>query len=294
MREDLRGWFTRHTHWRKSSVPVVPGQVGGGSFRGKEPIDLEILCLWNVRRATNQCDAQASHVPSGSGALALASFVSVLVMSCAVIWCGMMSCGWLRGEMKWCDWLWGDVKRVWLVARCHVRPCDFTWCGVIWRHVLWCHVTRDVMCCHVMWCDVTGGTVMQCDLMWCHVIWCGRDRTHRKTHHFGLCLSPKFSPNAAPATKSDTPTLPNTAPARKVTRAFPKKFTAQDLSYSCSELLLPADRQLLYCQLSTVSYSTLNYSTDSYSTVSSTVNCSTLRDFFIRVNKKFGYRRFSK
>ena len=34
-----------------------------------------------------------------------------------------------------------------------------------------------------------------------------------KIQHFALRLSPKMSPNAAPATKSDTPTSPNTAPA---------------------------------------------------------------------------------
>ena len=34
-----------------------------------------------------------------------------------------------------------------------------------------------------------------------------------KIQHFALRLSPKMSPNAAPATKSDTPTSANTAPA---------------------------------------------------------------------------------
>ena len=34
-----------------------------------------------------------------------------------------------------------------------------------------------------------------------------------KIQHFALRLSPKMSPNAAPATKSDNPTSPNTAPA---------------------------------------------------------------------------------
>ena len=36
-----------------------------------------------------------------------------------------------------------------------------------------------------------------------------------KIQHFAFRLSPKMSPNAAPATKSDTPTSPNTAPATK-------------------------------------------------------------------------------
>ena len=36
---------------------------------------------------------------------------------------------------------------------------------------------------------------------------------HWKIQHFALRLSPKMSPNAAPATKSDNPTSPNTAPA---------------------------------------------------------------------------------
>ena len=36
-----------------------------------------------------------------------------------------------------------------------------------------------------------------------------------KIQHFAFRLSPKMSPHAAPATKSDTPTSPNTAPAMK-------------------------------------------------------------------------------
>ena len=36
---------------------------------------------------------------------------------------------------------------------------------------------------------------------------------YRKIQHFALRLSPKMSPNAAPATKSDNPSSPNTAPA---------------------------------------------------------------------------------
>ena len=38
---------------------------------------------------------------------------------------------------------------------------------------------------------------------------------HGELQHFALWLSPKISQNAAPATKSDTPTAPNTAPATK-------------------------------------------------------------------------------
>ena len=37
-----------------------------------------------------------------------------------------------------------------------------------------------------------------------------------KIQHFALRLSPKMSPNAAPATKSDNPTSPNTAPGTKI------------------------------------------------------------------------------
>ena len=36
-----------------------------------------------------------------------------------------------------------------------------------------------------------------------------------KIQHFAFRLSPKMSPNAAPATKSQTPTSPNTAPGTK-------------------------------------------------------------------------------
>jgi len=38
---------------------------------------------------------------------------------------------------------------------------------------------------------------------------------YEKTQHFALWLSPKISPNAAPATKRDNPTSRNTNPATK-------------------------------------------------------------------------------
>ena len=43
-----------------------------------------------------------------------------------------------------------------------------------------------------------------------------------RIQHFALRLSPKIARNAAPATKSDTPTSPNTAPATKLTLQLTK------------------------------------------------------------------------
>ena len=66
-------------HKAQTEVKVLyqycPDKLGAEVSWGTEP----------VRRATSHCDAQASDIPSGGGVLVLAGFVSVVVMSCAVM-----------------------------------------------------------------------------------------------------------------------------------------------------------------------------------------------------------------
>ena len=124
---------------------------------------------------------------------------------------------------------------LWCVPRCHVKSCHVLRCEVM--HVLhcdgmWCGARRwDLMS---SWCDVAGSDVTLCGSKWlCEVnwkmIWCSV--LHRSTpyytalqsitpillhvQHFALWLCTQLSPNAAPATKSDTPGSTNAAPATK-------------------------------------------------------------------------------
>ena len=138
----------------------------------------------------------------GGDVLVVASFVAVVVIWCAVMWC-VMCCD------VWCLAMWCDV---W---------CDAMWCDVLqWDlKVIWC----DVMYCHVIrsdlkWSDAIGwedGIGMLCDsdvtwlrgrVMWCDVVvWCGElgddvrgpfqcmvkpwDAKNKKLRHSGLVVS---------------------------------------------------------------------------------------------------------
>ena len=64
--------------------------------------------------------------------------------------------------------------------------------------------------------------------------------------HFSLRLSPKISPNAAPATKSDTPTSPNTVPA---TQNESHHWSASHMKrhLQCAEQQTSQDKFTKYC-----------------------------------------------
>ena len=67
-----------------------------------------------------------------------------------------------------------------------------------------------------------------------------------KIQHFAFRLSPKMSPNAAPATKSDTPTSPNTAPA---TQNESHDWSASHMKrhLQCAEQAQSASNLTKYC-----------------------------------------------
>ena len=82
-----------------------PGELGGGSFRRKNPISQRNI-------AHSMPKTSFLWVPPlfsrsvwwwcfGGG-------FSVLCRWCAVMWYCMISCGWTRGEMRHCGWLWSD------------------------------------------------------------------------------------------------------------------------------------------------------------------------------------------
>ena len=67
-----------------------------------------------------------------------------------------------------------------------------------------------------------------------------------KIQHFALRLSPKKSPNAAPATKSDNPTSPNTAPA---TQNESHDWCASHMKrhFQCAEQAMSTSNLSKYC-----------------------------------------------
>ena len=67
-----------------------------------------------------------------------------------------------------------------------------------------------------------------------------------KIQHFALRLSPKMSPNAAPATKSDNPTSPNTAPA---TQNESHDWCASHMKrhFQCAEQAMSTSNLSKYC-----------------------------------------------
>ena len=91
-----------------------------------------------------------------------------------------------------------------------------------------------------------------------------------KIQHFALPLSFQISPNAAPATKSDTWTSPNNAPATKSDTWTSPNGAPVTKSDTCTSLLYSTllYYSLLYYSLlfSTLLFSTIRYSTRLYST----------------------------
>ena len=154
--------------WR---IPLVPGRAGGGSFEGNKPC--------TPKKIPIEC-ARSLRFQSG-GVLAVAGCVGVLVvvMWCAVPWCGMMSCAWLQGELSKCAWLWGEA--MWVVASWNdMMLCDVTCCYVLWCAVLWCAVMWlcDVVGCEVMaWC----GVVVWRGELGGDVLWTMKSPCHSKT-----------------------------------------------------------------------------------------------------------------
>ncbi len=114
-------------------IPIVPRRAGGWSFKG------DWTLLIKSHRATNQCEAQTEFfvgdVPSG-GVLVVASFVSLVVMWCAVVWCRMMPR----------SWFWSDVRtgNVIHVVSCNARGWTGMGCSVMcWDVVVWCVAFGD-------------------------------------------------------------------------------------------------------------------------------------------------------
>ena len=107
-----------------------------------------------------------------------------------------------------------------------------------------------------------------------------------KIHNFTLRLSPKIARNAAPATKSDTPTSPNTALATKIdsellSELFYSQLLYSDLLYSellCSELLYS---ELVCSELHL--FSTLLYSLRIYFLSIYSLRIYSLRPYSLRI-----------
>ena len=120
------------------SIPVVPGQAGGGSFQEKNYIaQKEFAYKMCARRPT-------SAMPKSFLCCERAFCCSMVVMFCALKWSVLMSWCLLRGQVMW----WSRHLMRWLVL-CHVTWCNAMswWLVVLLQYYPVLHSTTQVLLC---------------------------------------------------------------------------------------------------------------------------------------------------
>ena len=122
----------------KASIPVVPGQAGGGSFKEKtisQRKNLPIECAQGDRPARCPNHVFAVNEPS-----------AVPWWWCDLFWCHEVACGVRWSNVLGCEVTWGEL--LWLVATWPVMSCHL----MCWS----CHLVRWAG--HVMSLDVLQST----------------------------------------------------------------------------------------------------------------------------------------